>query len=515
MSPRDPSSPAQATDGCERAAPRRWHDGRRGRHLTVGGDAPRRQRVWRAHHSARTSTSTWRSSAAASPGCGPRCSLATADPDAAHRRARAPRHRVRGERPQRRLVLGAAGDRACTGYAAAHGARGRRRRATRHARDRRRDRPVRGDRARRRRVAPRRHRHVCPLRRPAPRRPGDVDEARAFGFGDEDVRWLTTDEIDAVGRPPGTLGRGRSRRTARCVHPLRLVHAIARAATDAGVALHTHTAVEVVEPRRLVTSGGTVRAGVVVLATEAYTAMFAERHRDVAPVYSLMVGSDVLTPRSGTPSGCRATDVPRRPAHGRLRAAHGRRPHRVRRPRRAVPLRVADRPRLRPGRAGAHDARRRGPRALPAARATWRSRSTGAGRWASPGTGAGACATTGPRYRRGRRLRRRRGLDDEPRRAHARRPDPRARHRARPACRGSGTAPARGSRNRCAGSASTSAASPPPAPTPPKPARPASPDRAAAGPAPRHAHPPLTASTERPPERRPLARASELGVQPG
>ena len=123
----------------------------------------------------------------------------------------------------------------------------------------------------------------------------DVDEARAFGFGDEHLRWMDDDELDAVGRPPGTVA---ATFTPHCaaLHPLRLVHAIAHAATAAGVALHTQTAVEVVEPRRLVTSGGTVRADVVVLATEAYTAMQADRHRDVAPVYSLMVGSDVLTP---------------------------------------------------------------------------------------------------------------------------------------------------------------------------------------------------------------------------
>jgi len=68
-----------------------------------------------------------------------------------------------------------------------------------------------------------------------------------------------------------------------------------RVQDDAGVVLHTHTAVDVVEPHRLVTTGGTVRAGVIVLATEAYTATFTERHRDLAPVYSLMVGSDALT----------------------------------------------------------------------------------------------------------------------------------------------------------------------------------------------------------------------------
>jgi glycine/D-amino acid oxidase-like deaminating enzyme len=80
------------------------------------------------------------------------------------------------------------------------------------------------------------------------------------------------------------------------VHPLRLVHAVARACVDAGVALHTGTTVLGVEPGpRVVTRAGAVRAAVVVLATEAWTAADPTRHRDLIPLYSLMVGSAPLT----------------------------------------------------------------------------------------------------------------------------------------------------------------------------------------------------------------------------
>jgi glycine/D-amino acid oxidase-like deaminating enzyme len=122
----------------------------------------------------------------------------------------------------------------------------------------------------------------------------ELDEARAFGFGSVDVRWMTDDELAAVGRPPGTLA---ALTTPHCaaVHPLRLAHAIAAAAVEAGVRLHTNTSVLAVEPRRVTTAAGTVRAEVVVLATEAWTAQDPERHRDLIPVYSLMVGSEPLT----------------------------------------------------------------------------------------------------------------------------------------------------------------------------------------------------------------------------
>jgi glycine/D-amino acid oxidase-like deaminating enzyme len=123
----------------------------------------------------------------------------------------------------------------------------------------------------------------------------ELADARGFGFGDDDIRWLTDAELDAAGRPPGTVA---ALFTPHCaaVHPLRLVHALARAAIAAGVAVHTHTSVQVVEPRRLVTATGTVTADVVVLATEAYTPALPGHRRDVAPVYSLMVGSEPLTP---------------------------------------------------------------------------------------------------------------------------------------------------------------------------------------------------------------------------
>jgi glycine/D-amino acid oxidase-like deaminating enzyme len=84
-----------------------------------------------------------------------------------------------------------------------------------------------------------------------------------------------------------------SRRTAR-QSPLRLVYAIAAAATRAGAHIVEGADVVEVEPRRLTTTAGTIRADVVVLATEAYTSQIRERHRDVLPIYSMMIGSEPL-----------------------------------------------------------------------------------------------------------------------------------------------------------------------------------------------------------------------------
>jgi glycine/D-amino acid oxidase-like deaminating enzyme len=79
------------------------------------------------------------------------------------------------------------------------------------------------------------------------------------------------------------------------VHPLRLAHAIAAAASRAGAHIAEGTDVVEIEPGRLTTTAGTVRADVVVLATEAYTTQLRGRHRDVLPIYSMMIGSAPLT----------------------------------------------------------------------------------------------------------------------------------------------------------------------------------------------------------------------------
>ncbi|MET0457816.1 MAG: FAD-dependent oxidoreductase [Ilumatobacteraceae bacterium] len=122
----------------------------------------------------------------------------------------------------------------------------------------------------------------------------EVDEARSFGLGPDDLRWLTMSELRAQCNVDGARA---ALFTPHCaaVHPLRLVNALAAAAIAEGVRLHDHTSVDAVEPRRLITPAGVVRADVVVLATEAYTTGFPDRHRDLVPLYSLMVGTEPLS----------------------------------------------------------------------------------------------------------------------------------------------------------------------------------------------------------------------------
>jgi len=122
----------------------------------------------------------------------------------------------------------------------------------------------------------------------------ELAEARSFGFGDEHLRRLTAAEVEPRCRAAGVR---MALFTPDCaaIHPLRLVHGLAAAAQRGGARLCEHTAVTAVEPRRVTTTRGVVRTEVTVLATEAYGARLPGRRRTLAPLYSLMVGTDPLS----------------------------------------------------------------------------------------------------------------------------------------------------------------------------------------------------------------------------
>jgi glycine/D-amino acid oxidase-like deaminating enzyme len=76
--------------------------------------------------------------------------------------------------------------------------------------------------------------------------------------------------------------------------PARLVRGLARVVEGLGATIHERTRVIDVEPGRVVTSRGTVRAELVVRATEGYTADLPASHRDLAPLWSLVIATEPL-----------------------------------------------------------------------------------------------------------------------------------------------------------------------------------------------------------------------------
>ncbi|HEY7145027.1 MAG TPA: FAD-binding oxidoreductase [Streptosporangiaceae bacterium] len=120
-----------------------------------------------------------------------------------------------------------------------------------------------------------------------------VSEARAYGFGEEDLRLLTADEARAVAAASGVAG-GTFTPHCAAIHPARLARGLAGAVRRRGVELYEQTPVTGIRPGELVTASGTVRARHVIRATEGYTAALPGLRRQLAPVYSLVIATAPL-----------------------------------------------------------------------------------------------------------------------------------------------------------------------------------------------------------------------------
>ncbi len=120
-----------------------------------------------------------------------------------------------------------------------------------------------------------------------------VRTAHARGFTEADERLLGAEEARGMLAADGVLGGTFTPHTAR-VHPARLVRGLARVVEASGVDLFEQTTVTAVEPGRVHTTAGVVRADVVLRATEGYTPGLPGERRTVVPVYSLMVATEPL-----------------------------------------------------------------------------------------------------------------------------------------------------------------------------------------------------------------------------
>ncbi len=127
----------------------------------------------------------------------------------------------------------------------------------------------------------------------------EVDESRALGFGEHDLRWLGPEETRALIGAEGGLG---ATFTPHCavVQPALLARGLADAVERLGVKIYEHTEVLAIEAGEAgdrpsaQTRGGTVRAEFVVRATEAWTPTLPRLERAIVPVYSLMVATEPL-----------------------------------------------------------------------------------------------------------------------------------------------------------------------------------------------------------------------------
>jgi glycine/D-amino acid oxidase-like deaminating enzyme len=118
-------------------------------------------------------------------------------------------------------------------------------------------------------------------------------EMRELGFGD-DFYWLDPTESDGHVRTKGSLGGVYSPHCA-AIHPARLARGLADVLESKGVRIYEKSPVIGIRDRRITTPHGSVRADVLVFATEGYTPSLPGRGRRLAPLHSMMIATEPLS----------------------------------------------------------------------------------------------------------------------------------------------------------------------------------------------------------------------------
>jgi glycine/D-amino acid oxidase-like deaminating enzyme len=120
-----------------------------------------------------------------------------------------------------------------------------------------------------------------------------VEHMHALGFGDDDYRWLPPDESRRrIGMTPNH-GAVHFRHCA-AVQPARLVVGLGKTVREQGTSIYEATPVTAIEPGRIVTPRGSVKASAIVRATEGYTDSIAGERRRLMPLYSMVTATEPL-----------------------------------------------------------------------------------------------------------------------------------------------------------------------------------------------------------------------------
>jgi glycine/D-amino acid oxidase-like deaminating enzyme len=121
----------------------------------------------------------------------------------------------------------------------------------------------------------------------------EVEEERRVTGDVEGLELLSKEQAEERARATNVLG---GTYTPHCavVHPLRLVRGLAERVESRGVSIFERTTASEIKPGGVVTDHGTVRAEIVVRATEGYTPSLRGQRRRVIPIYSLMIATEPL-----------------------------------------------------------------------------------------------------------------------------------------------------------------------------------------------------------------------------
>lgn len=122
----------------------------------------------------------------------------------------------------------------------------------------------------------------------------EAEESKELGFSDDDMVLLSKADAQAMMNATDVLGGTWSPHGA-AVQPALLVHGLAAACERQGVKIYESTRVDRIEHGSAVTDRGTVRADMVVRATEGFTSGLAGQRRNLVPLYSLMIATEPLS----------------------------------------------------------------------------------------------------------------------------------------------------------------------------------------------------------------------------
>ncbi|MDQ1697385.1 MAG: hypothetical protein QOJ03_2738 [Frankiaceae bacterium] len=111
--------------------------------------------------------------------------------------------------------------------------------------------------------------------------------------GGDDTAWLDPAAAANRIRVSGVDGAAFTPHCA-AVQPARLVRGLARVVEAQGARLFERTTALALDRGRVTTARGTVRADAVLRATEGYTRSLSRLHRDVVPLWSLIVATEPL-----------------------------------------------------------------------------------------------------------------------------------------------------------------------------------------------------------------------------
>lgn len=107
-------------------------------------------------------------------------------------------------------------------------------------------------------------------------------------YGVDRIEWLTDRAY-----PTKTLATLLEPNCAR-LHPAKLVRGLAKVVEALGAIIYEQTTVHSWASGRVETNQGAVTAGRVIVATEGFGADFAQTHRRILPLYSLMIATEPL-----------------------------------------------------------------------------------------------------------------------------------------------------------------------------------------------------------------------------